>query len=226
MSLASHSREFLSGSACLTGQASVARRALTNLFVLLRFGSWDEILKAAPPAEPVAQVEWTVARAIALTATGKLDEAEAAIADFDRLQRRLPEKAMWWSDPISTFLPLARHEMAARLAWARGDKAGAIAEWRLAVAAQDRLTPGEVPPWPWYHSTRESLGAALFLNRETEAAALTFRDDLKRFRGNPRSLFGLWQSLARMGDAQAAMARDGFSRAWADSEVSLSMETL
>lgn len=226
MSLQAHSKEFLAATACLTGQRSLALRTLTNQFILLRFGLWSEVLRAPRPTDPVAHLEWHIARVISLTATGALDAAADARREYDRFEQTMPTDARWWSDPMVTFLPVARHEMAARLAWARNDRDTAITEWREAVAAQDRLTPGEVPPWPWFHSTRESLGAALFVTGRAAEAAQVFREDLARFRGNPRSLFGLWKALERLGRADAAEVRDTFRVAWADAEYELTMDAL
>jgi hypothetical protein len=116
--------------------------------------------------------------------------------------------------------------MDARLSWARGERKNAIERWRQAVNAQDLLTPGEVPPWPWFHSIRESLGAALYLTGELEEAERVFRDDLTRYRGNPRSLYGLWRTLEQQGKAEAARVHGEFQAAWADADTELSMADL
>jgi tetratricopeptide (TPR) repeat protein len=224
--LKDHSREFLAAAACLTGQSSLARRTLTNLFVLLRFNQWEGVLRYPQPVNPVALLEWRVARVLALVGTGRLAAAETVRAEFAAAERRLPGGALWWSDPVAKFVPMARHEMDARLSWARGERKHAIERWRQAVNAQDLLTPGEVPPWPWFHSIRESLGAALYLTGELEEAERVFRDDLTRYRGNPRSLYGLWRTLEQQGKAEAARVHGEFQAAWADADTELSMADL
>jgi tetratricopeptide (TPR) repeat protein len=225
-SLKNHSREFLSASACLTGQSALARRTLTNLFVLLRFNQWGDVLRYPRPDNPVARLEWAVARVLALVGAGRLDAAEAAHADYVAVERALPANALWWSDPVAAFVPMVRHEMAARLAWARGDRDAAVKSWIQAVQAQDVLSPGEVPPWPWFHSLRESLGAALFQMGRFEEAERVFREDLGRYRLNPRSLYGLWQTLESQRKPDAAGVRKQFEQAWADADVKLSMNDL
>src|SRR5262245_9189977 len=225
-SLKDHAREFLSAAAAVTGQSALARQTLTNTFVLLRFNRWDEVLQVAEPSHPVARLEWAFARVVAETALGRIGAAEAERVRYEAIERALPATALWWSDPVKAVLPLALYEMSARLAWARGDRAGALALWQQAVAAQDRLTPGEIPPWPWFHSTRESLGAVFFkLGRFTDAESV-FREDLRRFRGNPRSLYGLSQALQRLGKPEAAELDRQFREAWADADVGLTMDDL
>jgi tetratricopeptide (TPR) repeat protein len=180
----------------------------------------------AEPDHPVARLEWAFARVVAETALGRIAAAEAERARYAAIERALPATALWWSDPVKAVLPLALYEISARLAWARGDRAGALALWQQAVAAQDRLTPGEIPPWPWFHSTRESLGAAFFkLGRFADAESV-FREDLRRFRGNPRSLYGLSQALQWLGKPEAADLDRQFREAWADADVGLTMDDL
>jgi tetratricopeptide (TPR) repeat protein len=225
--LQTHAREFLSAAASMTGQYAVAKRATNNLFVLLRFGRWDDVLAFKPIADPVAVLEWRAAQVVALLGARRLEDAERASAEYDVAERALPNDARWWFDPIGKALPLFHHEIAARFAGARGDFEAAIAEWRAAVQAQDRLTRGEVPPWPWFHPTRESLGATLYRAGRFAEAEATFREDLVRNPGNPRSLYGLAASLrAQHRDVEAAAIRSQFEVAWKDADVELSMESL
>jgi len=225
--LQAHAREFLSAAASMTGQYAVARRATNNLFVLLRFGRWDEVLAFRPVADPVAVLEWRAARVIALLGARRLDQADRGAAEYEAAERALPTDARWWSDPIAKALPLFHHELAARFAGARGDLDAAITEWRAAVQAQDQLTRGEVPPWPWFHSTRESLGAALYRAGRFADAEAAFRDDLARSPGNPRSLYGLSEALRSLHrDGEAGRIRAQFDAAWRDADTRISMESL
>ena len=59
-----------------------------------------------------------------------------------------------------------------------------------------------------------------------EDAERTFREDLARHRLNPRSLYGLWQSLDRQHKPDAAAVQKQFEQAWADADVQLSMNDL
>jgi hypothetical protein len=121
---------------------------------------------------------------------------------------------------------MARHEMDARLAWVKGDRAASIAFWQQGVAAQDRLTRLE-SVMPWFHSLRESLGAALVLSGRGAEAEEVFREDLRINPGNGRSLFGLSEALTlqkRTPDAAAVQRQ--FMEAWKNADVTLSLGSL
>jgi hypothetical protein len=91
------------------------------------------------------------------------------------------------------------------------------------VAVQDSLKYGEPPDW--YFPVRESLGAATMINGDTAGAEKVFRDDLQRNPRNPRSLFGLLESLKKQGRTYDAGFVEGqFRNAWKGS--ALKMEDL
>ncbi len=224
--LRAHSREFLAAAAGMTGQFKIAREADNSLFVLLRFEQWDAVLSRVAPKGAISTLEWRVARVLALTAKGMLDEAEVERTAYESAERALPPNSTWWADPIERFLPMVRSEMAARIAWARGDPTGAIEHWREAVKAQDALTRAE-SVLPWFHPLRESLGAALYMSGQIAEAEQVFREDLRRNPNNARSLFGLWQSLqSQKKTSEAQTVRKQFEDAWRDADVRISIQLL
>jgi hypothetical protein len=113
----------------------------------------------------------------------------------------------------------------ARLAWARGAHEESIRLWTRAVAATDTL-PYDEPP-VFFYPVRESLGAALLLDGKAQEAERIFREDLVRHPRNPRSLFGLRESLAKQnktGDAEW-VSRE-FEAAWKDADTALRIDAL
>jgi tetratricopeptide (TPR) repeat protein len=125
---------------------------------------------------------------------------------------------MYGYNSARTVLGLAQHALDARIAAARGDSKAAIDHWRAAVAVQDQLAYDEPPDW--YYPTRESLGGALLRDRQFSEAEKIFREDLDRNPRNPRSLFGLSESLKGQGrTAEAEVVRTQFERAWKDADV-------
>ena len=232
-----------------TGQYSEARRAARELqenvqqhvkampmvegflpypmFVLLRFGKWDEVLKLAEPEKslPIATTVWHYARGIALAATGKVSEAQNEQQTFHTIVQNIPGETPFGLNPAKDVLAIAEHVLAARIAWAQGNKAAAIEAWRKAVAAQDALNYDEPPGW--YFPVRESLGAALLLNAEAVAAEKVFREDLEVNPRNGRALFGLLESLKAQGKHDAVRwVETEFKTAWKNAEVQLKIENL
>jgi hypothetical protein len=119
-----------------------------------------------------------------------------------------------------------RHEMDARIAWAKGHREEEISHWMQGVAAQDGLTRLE-SVMPWFHSLRESLGAAFLLSGRVREAEQTFRDDLRLNPGSGRSLFGLWKALeAQKRSSEARVVERRFREAWKNADITLSLEGL
>jgi tetratricopeptide (TPR) repeat protein len=121
--------------------------------------------------------------------------------------------------------PIAEDVLDAALARARGRSDSEIAALKDAVRIQDGFGYSE-PPAFWY-PVRESLGAAYFRAGRYGDAERAFRADLARNAENPRSLFGLSETLAREGRAvDASATRERFDRAWAFADTVLDMQDL
>jgi tetratricopeptide (TPR) repeat protein len=198
--------------------------ALQELLVLVRFGRWEEVLAApaAPAGRDVQLAFDQFARGAAHAALTQVPEAEAAAKALDdvaaRVQKDTPLSAV---NSVAAVLDVARQDLAARIAAAKGNTAAAIEVWERAVAAEDKLAYNEPPDW--LLPTREQLGAALLRAGRAADAEKVFRDDLERNRQNPRALFGVWKALERQGKtAQAAEARGRFEAAWQWADVQLS----
>jgi tetratricopeptide (TPR) repeat protein len=116
--------------------------------------------------------------------------------------------------PAGDVLGIARHVLAARMAQAQGDLAGAVAELERAVALEDNIAYSE-PPF-WYYPVRQSLGGVLVLAGELDRAESVFRASLARAPNNGWALYGLLQVYERRGDGRAAAAiKKRFGAAWA-----------
>jgi len=185
------------------------------------------VLKAAEPAEslPTSRALWHYARGVALAAKGDVDGSTKERAAIEVEVAKIPEDALWSLNPSKAVLAIARPSLDARIAAAKKDRKAAIESWQTAVEAQDALAYDEPPPW--YYPVRESLGAALFLDGQKAQAEKVFRDDLELHPRNPRSLFGLWETLkAQKKTADAEWVRREFQDAWKNSEVEVRMEDL
>jgi len=244
-----HNLDFQSAAAAMAGRYGEAKRAAEHasanivpvvkdmpmgeylvprpMLIDLRFQRWNEVLKVAEPAEslPTSRALWHYARGVALAAKGDVDGSTKERAAIEVEVAKIPEDALWSLNPSKAVLAIARPSLDARIAAAKKDRKAAIESWQTAVEAQDALAYDEPPPW--YYPVRESLGAALFLDGQKAQAEKVFRDDLELHPRNPRSLFGLWETLkAQKKTADAEWVRREFQDAWKNSEVEVRMEDL
>jgi tetratricopeptide (TPR) repeat protein len=197
--------------------------------VEVRFHKWDEILKMPRPdaSMKTSTMLWHYGRGIALAATGKINDAEAELKIVTDAEAATPPDAVF-APPINNktkdILGIAENVLAAKIATARHDTAGAIGHLRQAVAIQDTLKYDEPPDWAI--SVREPLGATLLAAGNTAEAEKVFREDLERNPRNPRSLFGLREALKAQGRGYEAQFVDKqFQAAW-KSTTALKLEDL
>ncbi|HTG14511.1 MAG TPA: hypothetical protein VK747_04505, partial [Blastocatellia bacterium] len=129
-----------------------------QLYVLLRFQRWDEILKSSAPAPQLVFLNafWRYARASALAAKGNKEDARKEQRAFEEARNKVPSDAMLSFNGARDVLKIAAAALEARLA--KDDRA-AVEHWKRAVAAEDSLAYDEPPTW--YYPVRESLGGAL-----------------------------------------------------------------
>ena len=248
----SHNLHFIAISAGMSGQFSEAKRAATQLAdnvrphvkdmppleafmaiptaVLVRFHRWHDILRlpAPDPSMKIATSFWHFARGLAFAGTGKLSEAQAEHTQLVAIESATSADALY-SMPINNktrdILKIADNLLAAKIAMAQGDSAAAISALHEAVAVQDALNYGEPPDW--FFPVRESLGAALLMNGNAVEAEQVFREDLQRNPRNPRSLFGLRESLkAQKRDYDAHFVDKQFRAAWKAADTQLSIQEL
>ena len=191
----------------------------------VRFHQWDAILTAPRPPESQTLVRAfdDYARALALTSTGKRDEAVAEAARFESDRARVNDAMVVVSlnsgpKVLAMMSELLKGQMAAT-------PADAEPHLRAAVALQDAFHYDEPAPLPW--SVRETLGAVLLTAGRPVDAEIVFREDLVRNPRSGRSLFGLMTSLDAQGRAdEAAIVRREFTTAWRLSTSPLSVEAL
>jgi tetratricopeptide (TPR) repeat protein len=196
----------------------------------LRFHRWDNVLTMPEP--PAAwrntHMLWQYGRGMAFAATGKLADAERQLAVVTEAERTTPPEMIFvapFNNKTKNILKIARDVLAARIAEAKGDHASAARLLRAAAAAEDALNYGEPPDW--YFPVREALGGVLLRSGDAKAAEQVFRDDLERNRRNPRSLFGLAESLKAQGksyDAEQVLRR--FQSEWKNADTQLKVSDL
>jgi hypothetical protein len=132
-----HTREFLAAAAGMTGQGAVAREADDSLFVLLRFNRWGDVLARPRPDGGVSELEWQVARVLALVGLRRIQDADAVRTAYAAFETALPKDTEWWGDPVATFLPNAEQAFRDDLRLNPGSGRALFGLWK-ALAAQGR----------------------------------------------------------------------------------------
>lgn len=157
--------------------------------VLIRFGMWQEILKLDLPEDRdtyctcVAFIEY--ARGLALSALGRVAEAEKQLETFLAAKARVPESRMRHNVKAVDLLEVATAMLEGELAYRKADYDIAFSHLRRAVVLDDALPYDE--PWGWMQPTRHALGALLFEQGHYEEAEHVFRQDLGLAPGLPRA---------------------------------------
>jgi tetratricopeptide (TPR) repeat protein len=199
------------------------------LQIMVRFHRWNDIMAAPQPdgSQPVTAAVWHFARALAAANTSKLDQARTELAALRAAAPAMAKIPINAQGPHnSEVIPQMMSEIVeAGLAKAQHQTDIAITHLQKAVSLEDTLDYGEPPDW--LAPTRESLGAALLASGKTAEAEGVFREDLRRNARNPRSLFGLAETLKVEGKtAEAATVQQQFLRAWRKADTKLTLSDL
>jgi tetratricopeptide (TPR) repeat protein len=190
--------------------------------VLVRFGEWEAMVaEPAPAREQFAlRAFWLEARAVSLSALHRLDEADAARADFEDAVRAVPDDYQLENNSVHDLLEVARPFVEGELDYRRGRCDRAFELLRVAVAREDALHFDE--PAGWAQPVRHALGALLLEQGHVAEAEAVYREDLRRHPENGWSLYGLGACLHREGrDDEAQRVDDRFRAAWARADVVL-----
>jgi tetratricopeptide (TPR) repeat protein len=190
--------------------------------VLMRFGRWQDILdEPEPPAYiPLTRSLHFAARAVALAALGRPEEARAEQRAFVAARTAVAEDAIFGNNRAHDLLDVADRLVEGEILYREGKKAEGIEALYEAAAREDELRYDEPPDW--IQPIRHALGATLLMERRFADAESVYREDLARLPGNGWSLYGLGRALRLQGkDAEAAQVEARFAEAWAGADTTL-----
>ena len=198
-----------------------------DLNSMVRFRRWQEILDFQLSAE--TQV-FQYAKTHALTATGKVAEAEERYAKYLAACKcdpvlAIPDGSSQSEADSKRLSAVNAGRLAARIAEAKGENSRALEYLQKAVLIEDDIAYSE-PPMA-IEPVRVNLGGLLLrLGRFAEAEEV-FRKDLELHRGNGRSLFGLMKALEGQNKKdQAKKIRREFENAWRYADTVLTINDL
>ncbi|MEZ5284250.1 MAG: hypothetical protein R2712_05455 [Vicinamibacterales bacterium] len=196
-------------------------------WAMVRFSEWDRILADPGPTFETAFTRgaWRFARAMALTARGRLDEAEQERQALVALvgDPTLDGQTTFSTNTGEAILRIAPEVVAGEMAARRKDWDAALLHLERAVRYEDALDYQE--PADWHAPVRQNLAAVLMAAGRADEAEAVYWEDLRRNPENGWSLFGLARALEAQGKTeQAAEADARFRIAWKDADVTPSAE--
>jgi tetratricopeptide (TPR) repeat protein len=195
---------------------------------MAQFARPDEILAmSAPDARlPYANAMRHYARAIARAAQRNWTGFDAEMTALAAVKANPAVKGLVdQAIPVPDLIALAENVARGRRAMAERRFREAAGHFRAAAAIEAKISYIE-PPF-WYYPVRQSLGAALHLSGDYEAAIQSFREALVQTPNNGWALYGLAKSHAAAGHrAESAAAQAAFKKAWVGNRRWLKMERL
>ena len=164
---------------------------------------------------------WRWARGVAYTSQREPDvqsaKAELTKFFFERGQIRAPTPTGWGNNTAEAVLTIAADTLAARIAWAEGNRGLAIEKLQAGVAHENALVYDEPPQWLF--PVRQSLGGAYLACGRWDDAIKVFGEDLARHPENGRSLYGMFSALDQAGrHKEAEVYRKKYEDAWRSSD--------
>ena len=159
-------------------------------WAMVRFSEWDQILAEKGPAHstPFTQSAWRYARAMALLAKDRVDEAARELETLKTLVQDpvLKGPTTFSSNNGFTILRIAVEVVAGELAAKRKDWDRALVHLERAVRFDDALVYTE--PHDWHVPARQNLAIVLMAAGRADEAETVLWEDLKR---NPEHVWNL-----------------------------------
>lgn len=195
----------------------------TPLFVELRFGKWDEILKEPAPdkSHVYSNVLYHFARGIAYS---RKQDRDAASKELDAMREFMKDGSL--NIPMTPFSPasvgaeVAHNLLLGVIHEDKGMLDGAIKYFEKADSIEVSMVYDE--PRDWLLSPKHFLGNAYLKASKWKQAETVFIKDLNYNNENGWGLYGLYQSLvAQKRSAEAAKVMMRYKKAFAKADIKI-----
>ncbi|CAG7972822.1 unnamed protein product [Penicillium salamii] len=211
---------------------SIESFVASKAHVLVRFGHWEDILELKLPTDRVTYSVTTAvilySRGLALSALGRVEEAEITKTEFEKARQAVPSSRLN-SIPCKEedVLGVASAMLAGELEYRKGNIEESFSLLREAIAREDGLAYSDPPPW--MQPVRHALGGLLLEQGRVEEAEALFKEDLGFALDYPRrraklnnvwGLHGLHECFTRLGKTvEAAFIQPAYEIALASADV-------
>ena len=177
-------------------------------YAMMRFGKWNEIVKVPKPVDSLkyASAIWHYAQGFANLRLNKIKEVEEYLVTLKAKAKdpELEELKIWGQNSFGSVVNIAALVLEGEMLAAKKKYDQALQLLNEAVKKEDALIYQEPPDW--HHPVRQTLGAVLLEAGKPAQAEVVFNEDLKMYRNNGWSLFGLSQSLEKQGRKKESAA--------------------
>ncbi len=244
-----HNYHFLTATATLEGNSSLAWRAANELqkhtakdimhlpewgtlqhyytipyYVAVQLSMWDTLLSLPPPPQDLVypQAVWHYARGMGCLGKDNISGAEQELKTLYSLasDTTLRYVTVWDINTTADLVQIASKVLAACIAARQQNHKQAISLLTQAVAMEDNLNYNEPPDW--FFSVRQHLGAVLLKAGKYKEAEEVYRKDLQIWKKNGWALIGLYNSLVLQKNEKAAeTVRYEFDQAWKYADVKI-----
>jgi tetratricopeptide (TPR) repeat protein len=188
---------------------------------MVRFGKWNEIVSLQEPVDSLKYVKgvWHFTRGMAFTRLNKMQEAKLELTKLKTLvDDPFMEMTISGFNSFRKILTIAHNVLEAEIEADQGNYERSIELFNDAIAIEDNLLYQEPPDW--FLPVRQSLGAVLLEANQPQLAEVRFREDLKQYRNNGWSLYGLYRSLELQGkQKEAREIKRLFETAFANADI-------
>ena len=180
---------------------------MTPHFTWIRFGKWDDVLKAPaiPDSQVYASIMWHFSRGLAYARKHQFKQADTELQEMQagKSNPQLQESPSAFNPGIAA-VQVAEKILQGVIAEEKNQHTISVGLLKEAVDKEDGMLYNE--PKDWLLPARQYLGNALMKAEQFAEAEKVFKEDLKTNPNNGWSLTGLEKALMKQGKQKEATA--------------------
>lgn len=207
-----------------TGFGTLQHYSVVPLYVLVRFGNWDEILNYPKPEADLIYPNAVYHYARGMAFLGKKEKMNAELElkkliDLS-LNNSIKSITIWDINSCYELVQIANYVLSGELAAANKEYTLAIKNINKALLIEDALAYNEPPDW--FFSIRHHLGAVLLDAGRYADAEKVYLEDLEKYPENGWALIGLHQALLKQNKSDDAdHVKKRFDAAWKFADIKI-----